>query len=80
MSGDTLSLILIRLCGNDRRINEIVKLNKLDNPNFIYVGQTLDVDCANSVKISNIFLAISVELFPLISTIVGFCQINTTKE
>ena len=45
-SGDTLTNIITRICGNDRLLNEIAKSNKLVDPNFIFVGQNLLIDCS----------------------------------
>ncbi len=44
-SGDTLSGIALEFCGNAFLYPALAALNHIANPNLIYTGDTLTIDC-----------------------------------
>lgn len=45
-SKETLATILTKYCNNDKLINETANLNKLNNPDLIQIGQSINIDCS----------------------------------
>jgi LysM repeat protein/outer membrane lipoprotein SlyB len=56
-SGDTLSLIAVRKLGNESRWNEIARLNSLQAPYQLFIGQRLKLPQSNSQLTSGILSA-----------------------